>query len=490
MKVNSLFTSLLLAILIWVAIFYASGSVLLSFIIYAVYVMISLIILIYNRQLWTVFLISFLGLLFGLYLGYYDYQNKDYNSSIIDRFDGLYIEQVGVIKEVYKRSEFSDQYVIWNTQIWNSSITSDILSLITVPKNFSLYPGQEIRYMSKIYKIKDFDMVKYKNYMLSKNIYYTSKTNSIETLVDRRYGFRYVLYDSRQKLLEKIYNLYPKREAIFLAGILLWAREDIPQDLKDNFNNSGLTHFIAVSGFNITLCVIFIWFLFQFFPMKIRIIWVSIWIILFAFFVGLGAPVVRASIMWIIAYLFLQSWTSARNISLLAFTAVVMVTISPLILLYDLSFHLSFLAVIWIIYTQDFFKRIFVFVPNAFAIREALVLTLWAMVFSLPVMLFQFWQIPLLSPIANIIVTWTIPIAMLLWSMSLLMEIIYEPLWEISAFVAWIFLRYDMLVVETFWWLHSFILKVDVWPYRMYLQALYFIVIWYIVTLYHMWQKK
>jgi len=111
----------------------------------------------------------------------------------------------------------------------------------------------------------------------------------------------------------------------------------------------------------------------------------------------------------------LQSGSILKNMTLLAFTALCMLIFSPLSLSYDVSLHLSFLAVIWIIYTQDFFKKIFYFVPEAFAIREAFVLTLAALSFALPIMMFQFGQISLLAPFANIAVTWTIPLAMLLW---------------------------------------------------------------------------
>jgi len=91
-----------------------------------------------------------------------------------------------------------------------------------------------------------------------------------------------------------------------------------------------------------------------------------------------------------------------------------MTLLSPLTLLYDVSLHLSFLAVIGIIYTQEFWTKIFSFLPSFFAIREAFVLTLSALVFALPIMIFQFGQVSLFAPFANIAVTWTIPIAMLL----------------------------------------------------------------------------
>ena len=99
--------------------------------------------------------------------------------------------------------------------------------------------------------------------------------------------------------------------------------------------------------------------------------------------------------------------------TVIVFTAALMSIISPLSLNYDVSLHLSFLAVIGIVYTQEIFTKIFSWIPSTFAIREAFVLTLSALSFSLPVMMFQFGQISLLAPLANIAVTWTIPLAML-----------------------------------------------------------------------------
>jgi len=52
--------------------------------------------------------------------------------------------------------------------------------------------------------------------------------------------------------------------------------------------------------------------------------------------------------------------------------------------------------------------------PETLAIREAFVLTMSALTFTIPIMLLNFGQVSILSPLANVAVTWTIPIAMLL----------------------------------------------------------------------------
>ncbi|USN57919.1 MAG: ComEC/Rec2 family competence protein [Candidatus Peribacteria bacterium] len=106
--------------------------------------------------------------------------------------------------------------------------------------------------------------------------------------------------------------------------------------------------------------------------------------------VGDTAPVVRASIMGLVAYYILMSGRSTRGIMILAFTLVLMLIYSPMSIRYDVSLHLSFLAVLGIMYFQEFFSRVFSWVPGALAIRESLVLTFSAMILTLPIMIFNF----------------------------------------------------------------------------------------------------
>jgi predicted membrane metal-binding protein len=80
----------------------------------------------------------------------------------------------------------------------------------------------------------------------------------------------------------------------------------------------------------------------------------------------------------------------ADALALLLFTATILVLINPLTLNYDISFHLSFLAVLGLLYFQDFWRRLCRFLPKTFAIQESFVLTLAAMTPTLPIMIFTF----------------------------------------------------------------------------------------------------
>jgi predicted membrane metal-binding protein len=94
--------------------------------------------------------------------------------------------------------------------------------------------------------------------------------------------------------------------------------------------------------------------------------------------------------MGLLSYYILMMGRQSDALALLLFTALVLVLFNPLSLNYDISLHLSFLAVLGLLYFQDFWRKMCLFLPQFFAIRESFVLTLAAMTPTLPVMIFTF----------------------------------------------------------------------------------------------------
>ena len=414
------------------------------------------------------------------------YSNESINNKLfsLDRYYGnnkVIFEWI--VYDTYKLWDFSWEYIVKLNSIGSTHFT-DIYWIISIPSNFTITKWDIITTREVLIPIENFaEGFNYEKFMYSKNLFFRIQASSINRIWHNDQHIILQKIDNvRTQLLEKINRLYPEEEAIFLWWILLWARESLPQDLKDDFNASWLTHFIAVSGFNITILIVFFSFVLKIFPVFIRVIAITIFIILFTLLVWDAAPVIRASIMWLIAYYIMVSGRSTHNLALLLFTACIMVLISPLILNYDVSFHLSFLAVIWIIYTQNFWKKMFFFLPETLAIKEAFVLTLSALAFSLPVMIFNFWQLSLLAPFANIAVTWTIPLAMLFWFLSLVVDIFSSTLWQVFTHITWVLLSWDIKVVHFFGGLDWAVVKHEFWIWKYSLQVIYFIVLIFIIN--------
>lgn len=402
------------------------------------------------------------------------YNNKNY-------------ELILKIWNLNKVDSFKKEYTTKLIQIWDNLIIKDIWVNIKIPKNYSVKKWNIIKTSTKLYPYEDFNGFAYKNYMLSKNSYFKSNVYNFEIIDNvELYKIEKYIIKLRQKFLDSIYEIYPKEEAIFLWWILIWARESLPNSLKQDFNNSWLTHFIAVSWFNITILIIFITYLMQYFPIVLKIVFITISITFFTILVWDTAPVIRASIMGLIWYYVLISGRKWNMLAIILFTAIIMVIISPLSLNYDVSLHLSFLAVLWIMYTQKFFEKVFNFLPNFLEIKTAFTLTLSALVFTLPIMIFSFGQVSILAPISNIAVTWTIPLAMLFGFISVIVHFVYPLGWIIFWYLTWIFLKWDILVVHFFWKLEWSLLKIDLWVYKYHLEILYFIILIFLI----LWFKE
>jgi hypothetical protein len=128
--------------------------------------------------------------------------------------------------------------------------------------------------------------------------------------------------------------------------------------------------------------------------------------------------------------------------------------------------------------------------PETLAIKEAFVLTMSALSFTLPIMLFNFWQISVLAPFSNVAVTWTIPIAMLLGFISIIAYLLNPFLWYMIWYLDWVFLKWDMLVVNFFWELEFSVLKYDFQENWIYIQILYFVILTFLVLFFNSWSNK
>lgn len=437
--------------------------------------------------LWSIFFFSVWWLYAWLY-----YKLTTEKSLFIEAYNGVYVEYSWEVLKVQKRSEYYDEYIMKLSSLSWEEIPSEekILHILRVPKNFSLSRWEHYKYYWTLRLPEDFNNFAYRKFLESRSIYFRTTSNNLEKLREGPKDIFYQLFRLREHLIARSEALFPYRESLFLSGILFWAREHLPPEIRSQFNNSWLTHFITTSWFHVSLVILFLSSIAAIFPKYLRIGIILLWVTMFALFVWYWAPVVRASIMGILWYVLLQSWMSVRNLALIIFTLTLMVLISPMALLYDASLQLSFLAVLWILFTQDFFKKIFSFLPAFLWLRDACILTFSAFSWLFPILFFQFGQVSLLTPLANMLVAWTIPLAMLWGAFVLLVDIFSSLLATYLAFPVWILLRFDMWVVEVIGTQDWAIVQSTLWDYASLLQILYLVTLAYTIAYFSLKKQR
>lgn len=254
------------------------------------------------------------------------------------------------------------------------------------------------------------------------------------------------LYRPKHALEDALGRSISDPEAALGKGLILGGDRHLPEHLQDLFARIGLSHIVAVSGYNIAIIAqgvlvlgigAGLW--------RRRAVWVSlIGIILFVLMIGAPSSAVRAAVMAGIAFLAAQSGRLSRPVVTLLFAAAIMLMINPLLLRYDIGFQLSVLATLAIIIAASWEVE---FLPHGFSGKwfvETIWFSLMAELFVLPVILFQFHAFSPLMLFSNALILPLVPYAMLFSFLSALAFLIMPGA---HLFFAWI--AYPILTAIT-----------------------------------------
>lgn len=329
--------------------------------------------------------------------------------------------------EIRSQPTIEDNKTRFDAVFLNSSLPKDFKVKVSLSGSFNnLSQNDVITLKGKAYlpENKEGETFDYVKFLAKDNIFLELRAYGIESHVpSKKVDIFSILNDSRVGMEKVVSKLWPGDVGGLVSGILIGTKSSISQKTSDAFRITGLSHIVAISGFNITIIIVFIFSLLSWIPKSTRIIIAGVFIVVFVIFVGASAAVVRAGIMGIIGLFALYSERKSNILTSLLLSAVGMTIVNPMTLLYDIGFELSFLAVLGLVYGDLFFgflKKL----PEAFGIREALMGTLSAQITTLPITLYYFGSLSVISPLANIIVTPFIPITMLLGFITLLLTFV------------------------------------------------------------------
>lgn len=241
----------------------------------------------------------------------------------------------------------------------------------------------------------------------------------------------------RTAVEDRIGLVLPEPQASLLAGLLTGTRRGLPVHVGSDFRTAGITHIIAVSGYNVTIVMTLLGGLLFWIPVKKRLLPLSFAAAAFCLFVGAGAPVVRATIMGILGLIALSTERVTTTRLSILWTAFLMAAMNPLTLWYDASFQLSFLAVMGLSELSLPLKRLFRRVPETLAIRESLTATVAAQIATIPLSVILFRQFSLVAPLTNILVAPLIPLSMLLGSIATALSLLWMPLGLFVGYFTW-----------------------------------------------------
>ena len=327
-----------------------------------------------------------------------------------------------------------------------------------------LYPvfsyGDEVEIKCNLKRVENFaDKFQYDKYLAMSGVYSICYYPSIK-LVDINKGkfVRGYIIIAKTKFANSIDMLWPEPKSSFMAGLLYGSRSGLSENVMENFNRTGITHIIAISGYNITIVVMIVMTL---------LIAIGFWrrqafwgtlamLFFFVLFTGATASVVRAGVMGSIGLLAKYWGRQAKMGNIILLALALMLVINPLVLFYDVGFQLSFLATIGLVYICPIFEKI-IFRYKMFSANgiiknfvEMVIATLSAIIATLPLVIYQFGRISVVAVIVNCLILWLIPILMLFGFLSVIISYIFYPAGQILAWITGFGLDYIIAVVNFF----------------------------------------
>ena len=175
---------------------------------------------------------------------------------------------------------------------------------------------------------------------------------------------------------------------------------------------------------------------------------VLIILILYIFMIGAPASAVRAGIMAGLLLLAQKVGRLRTADRAVIFAATIMLCINPLLLKSDVGFQLSFLAVLGIVYLKPILDDKTKKWPNPFRLKDILTMTLAAQLATLPVLIFHFGRLSLISPLANLMIVPLLPVIMILGIVLSFTGLLWLSLAKIIAWPVWLLLTYVVKVVD------------------------------------------
>lgn len=312
--------------------------------------------------------------------------------------------------------------------------------LVWMPRGIDAGSGDRLRLRARIELAEDFDGFAYREYLARQGVGAIGRPRFAE-VISTASGPSAFLAGTRGTLLHGLNSIVPEPEAALGAGILLGVRASIAPEINDAFATAGLTHVVAISGWNIAIVAALVAAMAR--PLERRPggRWTTALVAAstvggYVLLTGASPSVVRAALMAGAMLVARLGGSRAHAASALGLAALLMLLVAPAVL-WDVGFQLSLLATGGLIWFGGAVERRLPGWPSW--IREPVALTLAAQLTTLPVILINFERLSVVAPLANVLVVPFVPIAMLFSAIASIVGMIVAavPLPVIGDTVTW-----------------------------------------------------
>ena len=252
----------------------------------------------------------------------------------------------------------------------------------------------------------------YQKYLYNNHIFYIMYAKELKILKKNQN----IIYETKKHILNKTNN-YKNRG--YLNAFIVGDKTDL--EFYETYQNNGISHLFALSGMHISMLSLIIYKLVNKFKHNDLI--VVMFLLFYVTLTNFSASILRTIIFFIILKLNKKLDLNISTKNSLLLTLSIMMIYNPLII-FDIGFQYSSLVTIGLIVSTKYYKKNYFY--NLF------ITSFIALLFSLPITLYNNYELNLLSIINNLI---NVPlITFIIYPLSLLTFILkfLEPIYNLT----------------------------------------------------------
>lgn len=238
----------------------------------------------------------------------------------------------------------------------------------------------------------------------------------------------------RRNFMAALGSVLPEPHASFGAGILIGARSTIPKETNEQLSVTGLTHIVAVSGYNLTIIVVAVRRLMGKRSKFQSTMVAALLMVTFVLITGFSASIVRAALVSALSLLAWYYGRSFKPVLLISFGAALTAAWNPFYIWSDLGWYLSFIAFFGVLMLAPLLLALVSKREEPKLLAALLTETIAAQVVTLPLIMYIFGRVSLIGLVANVLVVPLVPLSMLLTLVAGLAGVVVAP---IAGWFAW-----------------------------------------------------
>ena len=321
-----------------------------------------------------------------------------------------------ILHEKLKSNDYNDRYIAIIKHINNKTHSGRIIVNVTKDSvRNQLIIGNIIRVKTALQynnPPKNPNQFDYSKYLANKQIYGQIYVSKDEININKKIKKDVWFYTSRLNAgivrnLEKA--KFNKTEMNVALALILGQQQEISSDIIQDYQYSGATHILSVSGLHVGFIMLFILFVLKPIPNTkkgsfIKLITILVTLSLFAIISGLSPPVLRSVVMFSFIAIGNHLHRNSNTYHTLLVSILLILLFEPYYL-FDIGFQLSYIALFSILWLQPLLKQIWASENKILNyIWEALTVSFAAQIGTFPLCLYYFHQFPALFFVTNILI--------------------------------------------------------------------------------------